>query len=581
MSEKIKEIPYGVSDFEKIRIKNKYFVDKTGFIRILEKFEYVFFIRPRRFGKSLWLSILENYYDIGKKDNFETHFKDTDIGKNPTSEQSSYLILRFDFSQVSSDIDKVEQSFEHYGTEVILDFFQGYHDLFEPDFMNKLETLPTVATKLSSLFLYSARKRLKIYVMIDEYDNFTNTVLSTQGKEAYFELTRGEGFFRNFFSILKGGTARHGAGISRLFITGVSPVTLDDVTSGFNIGKNLSLSHALNEMLGFTAHEVRELLEYYKNAGSFIFDTEQSIKLMHKWYDGYIFSKKGTVSMFNPDMVLYFVSECNFDKELPDNFIDQNVKIDYGKLRHLMLVNKKLNGNFDQLKTIVDQGRIISNIALSFPLDRLLLPGNFISLLYYFGFLTFNGTRRSKPVLSIPNLTVRHLIYEYIRDAYEDVNIFRIDFLRLGELLEDMAWDKKWRPLFDFLAKEVKEQTSIRDYLHNEKVIQGFLLAYLSISDIFIPHTEYELNKGYSDFFLEPFLEKYPDMPYGYVIELKYIPRKDKLTDNVLKNAVHEAKNQLDQYAKDKNIKQKYKKTSFVKLVLVYHGWEMVYAGDC
>ena len=263
------------------------------------------------------------------------------------------------------------------------------------------------------------------------------------------------------------------------------------------------------------------------------------------------------------------------DQSLPDRLIDHNMRTDYRKLRHLIVLNRKLNGNFNHLKKIIEERKIISNIVQSFPLEELTLPENFVSLLHYFGLLTFHGIEMGESVLKVPNRTIWTLMYEYIRKAYNETNVFRINIVDLGKFVREMAWLGRWKKFFEFLAKEVKEQTSIHDYLKGEKIIQGFLLAYLGISDFLIPHTEVERNKGFCDFFLEPFLSKYPEIPFGYIIELKYIKRGE-LTDSVLEKSIAEAKIQVQKYAADKKIIQKYKNCKIIKLILVYHGWEMV-----
>ena len=575
MTEKIREIPYGNADFEDIRLNDRYFIDKTRFIRLLERQKYIFLIRPRRFGKSLWLSILQTYYDIAKKDDFDLFFKGTDIGENPTDERNSYLMMRFDFSQVESEPETVKRSFEEYCGRVFKNFVKSYKDIFEDDLFGELEKCSSVGGKLNFILSYAGRQKLKIYILIDEYDNFANNIIANSGEKAYHDITHGHGFFRHFFAVLKGGTSQSGSGLGRLFITGVSPITLDDVTSGFNIGDNISLSPAFNEILGFTEDEVEKIFEYYKKIGLFKEDIKRCMDIMHKWHDGYTFSKKVSKTLFNTDMVLFFFKEILRDQSFPDHLIDHNMRTDYRKLRHLIVLNRQLNGNFNHLKRIIEERKIISNVTQSFPLEELNLPENFISLLHYFGLLTFHGIEMGESVLKVPNRTIWTLMYEYIRKAYNETNVFRIDIVDLGKFVREMAWLGRWKEFFEFFAKEVKEQTSIHDYLKGEKIIQGFLLAYLGISDFLIPHTEAEMNKGFCDFFLEPFLAKYPEIPFAYIIELKYIKRAE-LTDSVLKKSIAEAEKQLQKYAEDKKIIQKYKNCKIIKLILVYHGWEMV-----
>ena len=579
MAKKIKKIPYGIADFELIRRYDYYYVDKTGFIPLIEAAgRYLFLIRPRRFGKSLWLSVLESYYDIAKKDRFREIFKGTWIGENPTEDQGVYLILRFNFSAVNPDPEKVEDSFEIYCQGVFEEFLSKYNDAFTPEILNKLTSLPTITDRLNRLFAYGFTHDLRLCILIDEYDNFTNTILSVHGQKAYHDLTHGAGFLRHFFNVLKAGTTGSGSSLARLFITGVSPVTMDDVTSGFNIGRNISLEPKFDEMLGFTILETKRLISWYKDHGNFPLDTDEAFGIMQLWYNNYRFSHKSQQSVFNPDMVFYFIYSCIDSGNMPDDLIDQNVRIDYGKLRHLILVDKRFNGNFSRLKEIMEKGCVTSSVTRSFPLEALIQPENFISLLLYFGLLSFAPASGTRTVLQIPNLTVQKLMYGYLRDAYADVDIFRVDLWKLANMLGDMAYDGVWEPVFDFLAGAVKNQTSVRDYLAGEKVIQGFLLAYLNLTDYFLPGTEMEMSKGFADIFLEPFWARFPDMGYGYVIELKYIKRGE-LTRDILDKKIAEAMEQLDKYAQDDHVVGVMGKGKLKKIVLVYHGWEMVYRG--
>ncbi|MBF0352994.1 MAG: AAA family ATPase [SAR324 cluster bacterium] len=575
----VRNIAYGASDFERIRTENRYYVDKTRFIPMLEENYYQFLIRPRRFGKSLWVSILETYYDITKKDRFENFFKGLWIGDHPTEERNSYLVLALNFSGVSSDIREVRTSFEAYCHIRIRGFLYRYRQFFTEQEIQKWNNpaLP-VATLLSDLFETCLQRELPLYLLIDEYDNFANTILSTAGTEAYHDLTHGEGFFRNFFTVLKEGTSHSGSGLKRLFITGVSPVTMDDVTSGFNIGSNLSLSPSLNAMVGFTREEVLEMLDYYQREGAFVQDRDETMDIFDEWYDGYQFAPGQRDSLYNTDMVVYYMRDCIQTGQPPYELLDQNIRIDYGKLRHLLLVSRQLNGNFDLLKNIMDTGQALSPIHTSFPLEHLTIPDNFMSLLYFFGLLTIEAEEMGDFHLKIPNRTIGLLMYEYLREAWRDVGTFRVELWKLRSLVRDMAWKGDWEPFFDFLAGAVAAQTSIRDYMKGEKVIQGFLLAYLHLNDFLLSHSERELGKGYADLFLEPFLLKYPEMSWGYLIELKYIKR-DELTDTRLEQEITKAQTQLRQYLADDRLKQYPAHVTFTGIILVYHGWELVYRG--
>jgi hypothetical protein len=278
-------------------------------------------------------------------------------------------------------------------------------------------------------------------------------------------------------------------------------------------------------------------------------------------------------------MVLYFLLNVRGRESLPRRLIDDNIRVDYGKLRHLMLVGKRLNGNFGVLQRIVEDGEIGGRIVPSFPLERLLDRENFVSLLFYFGLLTFDGVREGEGVLRIPNLTVKRLMYGYIRDGLYDVGAFRVDLYEFAGLMGKMAYRGEWEGVFEFLAEAVREQTSVRDYLFGEKVIQGFLLAYLNVTGYFLTWSERELGGGFADMYLEPFLARYPDMRYGYLIELKYIGRGE-YGEERLREAVEEGEAQLRRYAADERLARVREKVNLKSLVLVYRGWELVYRGE-
>ena len=265
-------IPYGWADFRAIRLEQRLYVDKTRFVHELEEERYAFLIRPRRFGKSCWVSLLENYYDRNRAGEFEAVFGGTDLGRQPTDNRHRYVVLRFDFSAFDDTLETLRERFEIY-CHLELDHALGRNrDLFPQEAKQRILSQPSIDAKLNELFLYAGDRGIPLYVLIDEYDNFANTVLALHGEQAYRTFTHGGGFYRNFFATLKTGAGRSGGGLERLFITGVSPITLDDVTSGFNIGKNISLRPEFNDILGFTEDEVRELLEMYRDHG--VFDQE-------------------------------------------------------------------------------------------------------------------------------------------------------------------------------------------------------------------------------------------------------------------------------------------------------------------
>ena len=569
-------IPYGEADFKRIRVNGWLYVDKTRFVHALEDEHYAFLIRPRRFGKSCWISLLNYYYDRTRTDDFEAVFGGTDLGQYPTENRHRYVVLRFNFSVFKNALETLEYYFEEYCQMVIRYALERNADLFPEAVRQHICSLESVTGQLNELFQYAGDESIPLYVLIDEYDNFANTVLAYHGEEAYQSFTHGGGFYRNFFATLKGGAGQSSGGLERMFITGVSPITMDDVTSGFNIGSNISLEPRFNQILGFTEAEVRKLLELYRDHGAFNQSVEAALAVMREWYNGYRFAKGTEDDLYNTDMVLYYLKASMPNRPMPDELVDVNVRIDYGKLRHLLTVNRQLNGNFDLLRHIIGEQTAKSTIQISFPLDQLDQRENFLSLLHYFGLLSIQDVERGVPRLGIPNQTVKRLMYGYLRDAYKDVGVFSVDVYTFSNLMWQMAYDGTWQPALDFLRDALAEQTGIRDYMDGEKVIHGFVAAYLGMIDQFLLHSEYELNKGYADLYLEPFVAQYSDMSYGYVLELKYVKRSERLDESLLAEKLREAVLQLRSYLADPSLPRRYPSVRHIGLAMVFHGWEMV-----
>ncbi len=570
------QIPYGWADFEAIRVERCLYVDKTRFLHELEQERFAFLIRPRRFGKSCWVSLLENYYDRNRADRFETLFADTDVGRQPTSNRHRYVILRFDFSAFDDTLETLRERFETYCLIVLRYALEDHGDLFPEPVIDRILAHHSIDGRLNQLFEYAGEHGIPLYVLIDEYDNFANTILAYRGAEAYESFTHGGGFYRSFFATLKAG-AGHGGGIERLFITGVSPITMDDVTSGFNIGTNISRMPEFNELLGFTAAEVRGVLQTYRDHGALDQEVDAALAVMGEWYNGYRFSDDAANDLYNTDMILYYVKGSIPNKPAPRDLIDTNVRIDYGKLRHLLTVNRQLNGNFDLLRHLIGTGWVDSDITSGFPLEQLNQRENFLSLLHYFGLLSIREVREGTPRLGIPNQTVRRLMYGYLRDGYRDVGLFSVDLYAFSRLVHEMAYRGAWRPVLEFLGAAIRRQTGIRDYVAGEKVIQGFLAAYLGATDHFVFHTERELGGGYADICLEPFLVRFAGMSHGYVIELKYLKRSASATEERVAAAAREAQAQLRRYLADERLARQYPSVRFTGLAIVFHGWELVH----
>ena len=576
----MKALPYGISDFSRLIREDYYYVDKTHFIEMLERQPpYLFLIRPRRFGKSLFLAMLETYYSIDYADRFEGLFGELYIGQHPTKRHNSYMVLRFNFSAISSKLEDVERSFSEYCCMVMKNFILKYEHLMGSDVwkvVNPDETNPR--QMLAALKEYISRTDCpRIYLLIDEYDNFTNTILSSYGQERYREKTHGEGFIRGFFNNIKDSTSNAGAAVERLFITGVSPITMDDVTSGFNIGTNISMLPQFNNIIGFSEDEVREMIAYYKDEDALPEDVtvDGLVEIMKPWYDNYCFSsRKLEERMFNSDMALYFLNSYLQQQLPPEMMVDNNIRTDYNKLRHLVQIDKTFGANASVIQQIVAEGSITAQISTSFPAEKMTDTENFKSLLFYFGMLSIQGVYQGDTVLGIPNLTVREQLYTYLTEAYLQADLFEMDMSVLSTLIKGMAYRGEWELVFRFFARELERQSAIREFIDGEAHIKGFLLAYLGLTQGYVILPEHESSKGYADFYMMPDLLHQPDIAYSYIVEVKYARRDASDADIALLK--RDAAEQLRRYAADEKVLRTKGNTRLGLITLVFKGWELV-----
>lgn len=578
----IKTIPYGISDFALLRESKGYFVDRTHLIPELERVRYIMFLRPRRFGKSLFTSILQCYYDISYAGRFDELFAGTSIHDKPTGEHNTYLVLDFNFSAVERNVERVQDSFNEYCSERIDRFTRAYKNELPEDAIQAVQKAGNAHGKLTSLAINLKGTGIKLYVLIDEYDNFTNTILAEHGLDAYSRLCHGDGFFKQFFNELKAAATGLDAPITRMFITGVSPVTIDDVTSGFNIAVNLSDNDRLTDLLGFCHDEIRGMLDYYAQAGTLLLDKDVVFNLMTEWYDNYRFSLESPRKVINPTLVLGFMLSAWGKKSMPNYLYDENLRTDYAKLRHLVTIDRKLNGNFHALEGILTEGGCSSKLIRSFQAKELTKKDYFISLLYYFGMLSIAGDDFGDTLFTIPNKTVEMFMNTFITDGYKDV--YEID-ARLGELggrLVRLAKNGEWKPVWETISSVVSQCFSARDAIEGEKAVQAMATALLTVtSGAFIVGSELGVNGGYMDISLAPFLLKYPGIRYGCIIELKYLKKGEKADARTLDRLRKEAVRQLDQYAADKGLARLWQlkpegQVELIKLAVVFHGGDMV-----
>ena len=553
----MKRIPYGISNFEKIQTENYYYIDKTKYIEIIENYgsTYHFFLRPRRFGKSLFISMLDSYYDIKAKGQFDQLFGDTYIGKNPTPLRNTFPVLRFNFSMVKTFgvISEIRTSFFKYIGSEVQYFIDKYNDIFKFS-VKDIDRIGSSSFEdmdiLRELFITLRQRNIHSFVIIDEYDNFANNILTEHGEETYTKVTHAGGFLRNFFTNLKGLTDNRE--IERLFITGVSPLVMADVTSGFNIGDNISQDPQLSAMVGITGEEAKQILDYYNSFGIFNQPSDSILADFNQWYNGYSFNQE-LEKVYNTISVLYYVHQYIKTKNRPIILTDENMRTDYGKFRLLLTKDDKLNGSFSILREVVETGEVTGEFVRSFALNELIDKEKFISLLFYLGFTSIKEiTPFGKYTYTVPNKMINTLLWEFIQKSLNEVYNLNIDRHFLGNAFSAMANQNNWKPVLQYIVDKFYEAVSIRDFVFHEEGIKTFLLAWLNMTNLYRVTSEKELNQGFADIYLEP-EPRYSDyVKFGYVIELKYIKseflKSKKKAEPEVKRAIETATSQLNQY---------------------------------
>ena len=574
VSSERKLLPYGMMNFADIRLDNYYYVDKTSFIPVIEQSDrFFFFIRPRRFGKSLTLNMLQHYYDVRTRDKFDALFGDLYIGKHPTRDRNSYLVLYLNFSGISGELHNYRQGLDAHCNTSFDYFCDIYAEYLPKGIKEVLNEKAGAVEQLDYLYHQCELAGQQIYLFIDEYDHFTNAILSdAESIHRYTEETHKEGYLRAFFNRVKAGTY---SSIKRCFITGVSPVTMDDLTSGFNIGTNYSLTPKFNAMMGFTEDEVREMLTYYSTKAPFHHTVDELIELMKPWYDNYCFAQEcyDQPTLYNSNMVLYFVKNyIDNNGKAPRNMIESNIRIDYEKLRMLIRKDKEFAHDASIIQTLVSQGYITGELKDGFPAANIVDSDNFVSLLYYFGMLTVSGTFEGKTKLIIPNQVVREQLYTYLLNTYNEADLSFSNHEK-DELSSALAYRGAWQSYFDYIADCLKRYASQRDKQKGESFVHGFTLAMTAQNRFYRPISEADTQSGYVDIFLSPMLEIYPDMSHSYIIELKYAKYKDP--ESRVEELRAEAIAQANRYADTDRVKNAIGTTQLHKIVVVYKGMEM------
>ena len=537
----MKKLPYGISNYEEIVNDGYFYVDKTMYIEKMENLaeKRIMFLRPRKFGKTLFTSTLENYYDIKKSEDFEKLYGSTYIGKNPTKLKNSYYILKFNFSGI--DTTNEETTIKGFKNEVVssiklfvekygLDFYINYEDEAENIFNNLIKA-----------FIIQ-RASQKIYVIIDEYDHFANELLGFN-TDQFKNLVSKNGKVRKWYEILKKGTE---SVVDRIFITGVAPITLDSLTSGFNISSDMTQDERFNEMMGFTEKELRELMT---ELGIDIENQENILPIMKENYDGYKFSKRGKEKIYNSNMCLYFLNNYIEFKRIPEQLIDVNIASDYSKLGKMLDLCKG-----EEIEKVIEQtvaGKgIVSEIRQKFNPTIEFTETDLVSMLFYLGYLTITGDEVGYPILNIPNNVMKEIYSDYFLRVLNDETKLDINE-NYSEIAREIAIEGKIDKIIELLGRYLKSLSN-RDFVKfDEKYVKLIFFCISMNLKVFRVKSEMEVQKKYPDILLIP-----RDTGKGYkgiMIEFKYLKKEDK---SKLKEKQKEAKKQIQEYGKFEEIKE-------------------------
>ena len=545
----MRKLPNGISNYETIVRENYIYVDKTMYIEKLENLSdrTIMFLRPRKFGKTLFTSTLECYYDVSKKEEFETLFANTYIGENPTKSKNSYHILRFNFSGISTNtVEEAIKGFKNSTIESIKLFIAKYGIDF---YINEEQEAEEILNSLYTAF-YIQKPKEKIYVIIDEYDHFANELLGFKTDE-FKNLVAKNGKIRKWYEILKEGTE---SVVDRIFITGVSPITLDSTTSGFNIARDITKDINFNDMLGFCKDDVKYLMTELE------IDERMQDKLLpiiKTNYDGYIFSNKikgdlNKYKIYNSNMTLYFLNSYKEQSGIPEELVDINILSDYGKIEAFMDLCQDMN-KIDILEKIVAGEPVESELTEKFNAEIAFGEKELISLLYYLGYLTIRENEFGILKFGSPNDVIRKIYSEYFLEYIKRKAGIKEE-LKIGDMTKEILLEGKIDKAIEILGQYLKGLSN-RDYTRfDEKYIKVIFYTICRMLGAVYVKSELEIEGKYSDILLIP-REKIEER-YGVLIEFKYIKQEDyDKKPELLKEKQKEAKEQLKKYKKTEEIK--------------------------
>ena len=534
-------MPYGISNYEKMINDGYYYVDKTKYIEKLENLPEtnIMFLRPRKFGKTLFTSVLENYYDKNKADKFESLYGNTYIGKNPTKLKNTYCILRFNFSGINTENEETTMIGFKEKVSIFIDSFAKKYGI---DFyVNQEQTTEGILRSLIEAFKLQ-KPDDKIYVIIDEYDHFANELLGFS-PENFRSLVSKNGRVRKWYEVLKEGTETV---VDRIFITGVAPITLDSLTSGFNIGKDITQDEEYNDMMGFTKEELVGILN---NQGISIEEQEKILPIMKENYDGYKFSLNAKNQIYNSNMCLYFLSDYIRLGKIPNDLIDMNIASDYSKIGKMLDLCKGEN-RLEILRQTVQGEPIVNNIVKKFNPAIEFTETDMISMLYYLGYLTISGELIGMPELTIPNKVMKEIYADYFMQLVSQMAEFRMNSDTNQEILIQLAKYGRIDKIVEVLRIYLNNLSNRDMIKFDEKYIKLVFYCIAMNINSYSTKSEMEVNRNYPDILLVP-----RDRTKGYkaiMVEFKYL-KKGEIAK--LEDKQKEAREQIERYSKFEDIK--------------------------
>jgi hypothetical protein len=572
-------IGYAQADFATLRADKSLYIDRTAYIRTMENESNrnLIFVRPRRFGKSLWLSILQYYYGIQYKDKFDTLFGNLAIGQSPTPLRNSYIILRMQFAGIDVETDKsTYQGFRANVLTGILSCMGSYSAYFSKEEKSKMETLETPADMMQRFFELYKDKNIPypIYILIDEYDQFANELVALD-TERFKAIIGSTGYVRKYYEMIKN-AANEGV-VNRFFATGVSPLTVDALTSGFNISSSISLELEFHDLMGFKRDEVVYILQ---KVGATEEDIPTIIADLKDWYNGYLFHEEAEERLYNSDMIMYFASHYEKRKKYPRRMLDANIATDYTKVKKIFNIQQREQEFIPILKELTTEGVLSAEITEFFNLEKAFSDSDLISLLFYMGWITIKGESEGRYIFKMPNRVIRDLYYNYFIDIVEQETGLNRTVSKIQKALEGLSRDNNPRPFLDLIKAVIDKDLSFRDAQgFDEKHLKMLMIPYFSLSASHYVVSEPEWENGYVDMLLL----KRPNVTtkYNFIIELKYVKKADEnKKDNETKEPYtqkveREAREQIQKYLQTDNAKRIPNLKAWL-LILVGREWKLV-----